>query len=426
MALTSLHDLPAWKEKKCSFKNGESFCCEERCGHNSVCIKEELLVWGGYHVDNAYEYCENKYLWSFNLDLDRWVKLKPTGQRPSGRSGASSGLLWPHWYIFGGCARANFNDIYTLNLITLIWEKLDVQTEGDQALSPRDKAATWVDLNLSRIYTFGGYGVHPYNFLWDEKQDLFTWDLENGRGWNNQLVYFDVQKKCWVEPPCQGMKPCTRAAHASVNVDGDIYVFGGRHLGRRMNDLHRLTLRSHHWSGLLDCTGTPPVGRSWHTFSRISPNQLILYGGYNTEERPLDDAWLLNVDSLAWSELRQSTSFPRLWHTAATNQYGDVLVFGGCYNNILDHDEKMLTSEKVVVLRTSPFSLMRLCFHQAFRHRNILSSDWHQLPTYLKDWLMEKEKLTQEDVRLGRNNPFVLTGVGPSISQLCVNVGETD
>jgi len=427
MALSSLHDLPDWKLKTCSTDNiaARNFC-DDRCGHNSVCIKEELLVWGGYREENDYNsrYCEEKYLWSFNLDLDRWVKLKPTGTNPSSRSGASSGLVWPNWYIFCGCSdNWNVNDVWTLNLLTLVWEKLNLSADSKNNISPRDKAATWV--HHDRIYIFGGFGSRPFDFMWDQNQDVFTLDFENGRGWNNQLLYFDVEKKCWVEPLTKGEKPSSRAAHSAVNVNGEVFVFGGRHLSTRLNDLHRLDLESNKWSGKLFCTGQLPEGRSWHTMSRISHSQLLVYGGYSTQQEPLDDAWVLDIMSLSWSELKQSTSHPRLWHTAVTNHYGDVLVFGGCYNNILDHDEEMLTSHQVVMLRTSPFSLTRLCLHQVFKYRCVLKSQWCYLPKQLKDWLEEKDRLQNTKQSTENRFAFSLTGSGPDISQLSVYVGDT-
>ena len=49
MALTSLQDLPSWKAAKFPMQDvNDDFCAETRCGHNAVCIKEELIIWGGY------------------------------------------------------------------------------------------------------------------------------------------------------------------------------------------------------------------------------------------------------------------------------------------------------------------------------------------------------------------------------------------
>ena len=83
--------------------------------------------------------------WLGKFLLFNRVKLKPTGTNPSSRSGASSGLVWPNWYIFCGCSdNWNVNDVWTLNLLTLVWEKLNLSADSKNNISPRDKAATWV------------------------------------------------------------------------------------------------------------------------------------------------------------------------------------------------------------------------------------------------------------------------------------------
>lgn len=51
MALKSLCMLPAWKNKILApnIRQREHYCAD-RCGHNAVCVKDELIIWGGYNV----------------------------------------------------------------------------------------------------------------------------------------------------------------------------------------------------------------------------------------------------------------------------------------------------------------------------------------------------------------------------------------
>lgn len=54
----------------------------------------------------------------------------------------------------------------------------------------------------------------------------------------------------------------------------------------------------------------------------------------------LGDAWILDVASLNWTQLTHfPTNKPRLWHTACVTHNQEVLVFGGCGNNILANEE---------------------------------------------------------------------------------------
>ena len=62
------------------------------------------------------------------------------------------------------------------------------------------------------------------------------------RGWSNQLVCYNTSTNKWEWPVTMGPAPSPRAAH-SVAIVGDMaYVFGGRHLNTRLNDLYSLNL----------------------------------------------------------------------------------------------------------------------------------------------------------------------------------------
>ncbi len=53
------------------------------------------------------------------------------------------------------------------------------------------------------------------------------------------------------------------------------------------------------------------------------------------------DGWLLDTATLRWKALQSlADNCPRLWHTSVQSEDGDILVFGGCSNNILSVQEK--------------------------------------------------------------------------------------
>ncbi|XP_059159649.1 kelch domain-containing protein 2-like isoform X1 [Physella acuta] len=334
---------------------------------------------------------------------------------PDYRSGACSACIWPYWYIFCGHTHAgDVNDIYRINLLTLFWERL--KTLGTD-LSPRDKASSWVYHN--RIYIFGGYGTTPYTYLWDKEEDKFALEVMNDRGWNNQVLYFDIEGRRWVRVSCKGSKPRARAAQSTVLVGKTVYLFGGRHQALRLNDLYCLDMESLTWSGSISCSGPVPEARSWHTMSNIGKSQLILYGGFNNGNQPLDDVWLLNVASFSWTLLKQSTGFPRLWHTASVNSYGDLLIFGGCSSNIVDNVQPLVTSDLVILLRVEPFSLERLCIHALYKSKDITKESWETLPTSLQEWLRQRTNESDSYTpSYYKNN--VVSCCGPGISQLAL------
>lgn len=69
-----------------------------------------------------------------------------------------------------------------------------------------------------------------------------------GRGWNNQLVMYDIEKNLWERPKTFGKRPSPRAAMAGFRENDKVYIFGGRLLNTRMNDLYVLDLLSMNWS----------------------------------------------------------------------------------------------------------------------------------------------------------------------------------
>ncbi|CAL1527131.1 unnamed protein product [Lymnaea stagnalis] len=419
---TCLSLLPAWQAAKVP---SEVFC-QERCGHNAVCINNELIIWGGYNnlADNGAQYCPTNVLWSFSIELDRWLCVKTSAELPECSSGACSAILWPYWYLFcGHNYNGNSNSISRIDLCTLKWECLKV---SGKIISPRDKASSWVF--LKKIYCFGGFGPRlDHDFLWCPDEDTFTDDpgvslpaeAEISRmGWNDQLVYFDTEKLEWVLVHCQGEKPSSRAAHATVCINTKVYLFGGRHSTHRLNDLHCLDLESHTWSGMISCTGNIPEKRSWHSMTHVGKNEIMMYGGFSGFEIPLDDIWMLNVESFSWTSIKHSTGLPRLWHTASINSLGDILIFGGCSNNILDIEANLETSDKVILIRTEPFSLERLCLHSVYKNKKYTYEGWNLLPKCLQEWLRLKSAADQDKSYAFRSN--VLLGLGPSLSDLAL------
>ncbi|KAH9507206.1 Kelch domain-containing protein 2 [Bulinus truncatus] len=397
----------------------ESYYRRERCGHNAVCINNELLIWGGYNdsVEGGSTYCERDVILNYNLDLDLWTCVKTNGELPKHRSGASGALLWPYWYILcGHTFEGDTNDVHRLNLISLVWEKLN---PSGLSISPRDKSSCWV--YRSRIYCFGGFGSKPSKYLWDNENDKFTLEPMNFRGWNDQVLYFDTDQMEWVLVACKGPKPKGRAAHTTVCINSIVYLFGGRHKSKRMNDLHCFNLETHTWSGTKYCKGNQPIGRSWHSMTAISHSELIIYGGFSNDNEPLDDMWLLDVDCFCWTLVKPSTGHPRLWHSACMNMHGEVLIFGGCCSNILLDREIMVTSDQVIVLRTSPFTLERLCLHTVYKYQKLLKGGWDTLPQMLHEWLHLKAK-ESENMILDKCNAISL--LGPSVQQLSVISSE--
>ncbi|XP_061173538.1 uncharacterized protein LOC133182704 [Saccostrea echinata] len=368
----------------------------ERIGHVAVCSDKYMIVWGGYNDDFNPPYTE-KYLpanelWIYNTEFKVWY-FERCNVHPVAASGSTVCLGDGYMYLFGGHARyGNVNDLFRLDLSTLEWEKMTPQDKNEKMTpSPRDKAVSWY--YEKKFYTFGGFGVPTKGYM-GEGKSFFQDEIPEQRGWNNQLCVFDVTTMEWSIPDNVGPKPSARAAHTAVRFGSKVYIFGGRHLNLRLNDVHCLDLNSLSWSGRLFIDGCQPEGRSWHTAVGLSDNRMFVYGGFTTDCQPLSDSWILNINSLQWTQL---THFPqnrcRLWHTACVTQDQDVLIYGGCEKNILDYDSICEIKNDILEFQFEPYTLKKLCIECVYRFRVRLGSQWDSLPRPISDWLHKKETL---------------------------------
>ncbi|XP_014873027.1 kelch domain-containing protein 2 [Poecilia latipinna] len=365
----------------------------ERSGHIAVIDRNIMYVWGGYKNGQNHGfvdlYLPKNEVWTYNMESGVWMKHVTEGNLHS-MSGSCGTCLDGVLYLFGGHhARGNTNRIYRLPLRapSLVWEEM----RDLKGLPPssKDKLGCWVHKN--RLIFFGGYGYTPQGshlgaFETDETSSVM-WEGPK-RGWNNHIHVLDLETSAWSQPITQGNTPSPRAAHACATVGNRGYVFGGRFKNYRLNDLYYINLETWEWHEM----GVPqnPVGRSWHSFTPVSPDHIFLFGGFTTQRETLSDAWLYCISRNEWRPFKHSyTKSPRLWHTACSGPDGEVFVFGGCANNLLSH-ERAAHSNELLIFNIQPKSLVGFCMEAILQHREKLSSHWDCLPKHLLHSLKQR------------------------------------
>lgn len=367
-----------------------------RCGHIAVSYGRYIIVWGGYSSESNFEfYLPANEIWVYSTENRIWHCLKSEPQDcPFEVSGACACCHGDSVYVFGGHGgQGNSNELYRLDLKTSTWHLL----ESDQLYpSPRDKAVAW--FYDKQFYCFSGFGPSINGYLTDngtyvEDTDSTMWPR---RGWNNQLLIYDTEKGEWTNPKCKGDVPLPRAASAVARIDSDVFLFGGRHRTTRMNDLHCLDLLTLTWTGELRTVGCLPCGRSWHSLTALSNQRLFLYGGFDPNNVPLSDGWILSIPTLSWCKLDYlPLNRPRLWHTANLSSEEEIVIFGGCHNNILDYTLNNKVSGEIVLIQLQPYSLLRLCLDEVYSKKSETQEFWEELPQSLCHWLQEKHKIEE-------------------------------
>ncbi|KAK4751131.1 hypothetical protein SAY87_004613 [Trapa incisa] len=192
----------------------------------------------------------------------------------------------------------------------------------------------------------------------------------------------------WVAPPIQGACPRARYEHGAAVIRDKMFVYGGNHNGRYLNDLHALDLRSWTWSkvdakfkedaaesigsfapcsghsliawnnkllsvaghtkrssesmtvrefdpqtctwSILKTYGKPPVSRGCHSVTLVG-NTLVIFGGQDTKRSFLNDLHILDLETMTWDEFDAAGNppSPRSGHSAAVHAERYLLIFGG-------------------------------------------------------------------------------------------------
>uniref|UniRef100_A0A8D2MPI2 Kelch domain containing 2 n=1 Tax=Zonotrichia albicollis TaxID=44394 RepID=A0A8D2MPI2_ZONAL len=278
----------------------------------------------------------------YNMETGRWKKSRTEGDVPPSMSGSCAVCVDRVLYLFGGHhARGNTNKFYMLNARStdrvLQWVRVECQGVPP---SCKDKLGVWVHKN--RLIFFGGYGYFPEgkqrgSFEFDETS---FWNSGLPRGWNDHVHVLDLETFTWSQPITTS--PCSATSRAGLVSPGSCQ-------------------RDHSWGS-----------------SSGSAALLVLPSGQAG----------MRVGSMG-AALRC-----RLWHTACASEEGEVIIFGGCANNLLAHS-KAAHSNEILVFSLQPRSLVRLCLEAVICFKELLASSWHCLPKHL---------LHSVNQRFGSNN----------------------
>ena len=79
-----------------------------RCGHVAVHLNRNIIIFSGGYTgsvpDHKWKYFSLRVIWSYNLDIDRWIKLiiPETKEIPEPRVEACAVVIGSHVYFYGG------------------------------------------------------------------------------------------------------------------------------------------------------------------------------------------------------------------------------------------------------------------------------------------------------------------------------------
>jgi hypothetical protein len=275
--------------------------------------EDRMVIFGGFTEGTLND------VWALDLATPAWTQLSPTGGPPSARQFPAAVYDAPRdrMVVFGGndTTSAVQDPLWSLSLgSTIAWTDL-----GGRRPPTRWDAATAFDLTRRVMWIHGGdaYG-------------------NNGRATRSDLWSLAVGSSMeWSQPATTGTPLGRRFGHSAFyDAPRDRLVFfGGSDTLTHLNDVWALTLSGTPAWNQLSPTGTPPVGRKYHSavYDALN-NRMVVFGG-NTGMTTLNDVWALSLAGApAWTELFPTgTPPPSLWGQSAAldREANRLIIFGG-------------------------------------------------------------------------------------------------
>lgn len=229
------------------------------------------------------------------------------------------------FYIIGGANPSNsFNDVYTLDMNTLSWDKFDEDMEN----FPKGRYEHSCLLDNDSIYIFGGSNEDGcLNDILRIKTDENKIEkisntspnipaprtIHVGTTFKNQLIIFsggdsgknpiEDQKvyiynpasNKWISLNIQGKSPSNRQGHLMINhSDSYIYLHGGMSQDNIFDDLWVLDLKKMSWTQIDQAQNSSPSARAAHGGISVN-NNLYIFGGIGQTGLALDDLWKYDI-----------------------------------------------------------------------------------------------------------------------------------
>ncbi|KAH9577355.1 Kelch repeat type 1 [Trypanosoma melophagium] len=291
--------------------------------------------------------------------------------------------------VYGGTSNVGKSvgsELYEFSLLTGHWRRI----EGKQFISPGNYGHTAVVVDhFHRLMVIGGVGPTgqsiPEEFLSDdeycktrsrilfpyegtkkvkrlgnmsmdnlEKENLTPWSLvhryeeEISIGFMSMLFDMDLKTNRW--RAIQTAPEIPVAFHTAVVNDSNVYVFGGITnrllVSAQLIGIHAQTYRI----SLIRPTGPSPQARYLHS-AVVYGNWIIIYGGFDVQNEPLNDVWAFDMLNERWEELKCQGAPTRAAHAACL--VGSRLIIIGGFDSSIN-SEQLEPSNNIFELQLVP------------------------------------------------------------------------
>ncbi|MGH2567309.1 MAG: Kelch repeat-containing protein [Bacteroidota bacterium] len=305
------------------------------------------------------------------LPAQGWSQLQTTNDPPARRN--ASAIYDPannRMILFGGKGSSgDLNDLWSLNLTTLLWEPITPATQTIPA--PRFTHNAMFDSLRNRMIVWSGQGSGFYNDVWAFDFATSTWEqlwangnvpgapnirygttagfdpierqLINVSGFTSEGRFqdtwaFHVESLQWSERT-MSPHPVKRCLHAGCFADDrrTLVLYGGQTDGIPfLDDIWALDADSFEWANLTP--PTKPTGRHFSSIVYAGNGNVMMFGG-QTAQGVSGEVWRFSLDTNSWEILSSTSPQPdaRYGHVAVyVPSRNSMVVFGGFSSNIVN------------------------------------------------------------------------------------------
>jgi len=194
---------------------------------------------------------------------------------------------------------------------------------------------------------------HGIAFVEDE---MFVIGGNCGGRYLNDVWTFDFATLTWTSIACQATVDSPNsplppiAGHSVIQWKNALLVVGGHVKAKDMTEtmvIRSLDLDSMKWS-IVETTGKAPRPRGGHSVTLLG-EKLYVFGGEDVARRPLNDFYVLHLETLEWTNLSSVTNAPaaRSAHVSMSFMDRYLLFFGGgsvasCFDDLFVFDTERM------------------------------------------------------------------------------------
>ena len=273
--------------------------------HNPPYIKKsqnnkhfEIINHHGRHNESANlnnNKMEANILEKENIDI---FPVDSNGNKPSPRFGHSLVMINNvKICIFGGAVgetrKINYsNETYIYNILTKLWIKLEINNNKPM---PQERAAHAAAIDENSVMMIYGGSTKNGGLAEDEIWLLYLNEGKEGEGeWKKYQMNNEIS-------------PGPRYGHSLNYIKPYFILFGGNFNPSLSNEVWIVNINEKigKWTKINFKNDVAPCPRLYHTclkcnFGKNSGN-LIIFGGRDSNENPLNDIWILSLNENTWS-----------------------------------------------------------------------------------------------------------------------------